>query len=216
MGSFPNYLIYDIETSGLYPEKGAEIIQLCAIAVDNRTLEPHSSGSIQLLLKPTNPIEDEALGVIGTDLWERAIDEGLDAKVGLTRFVEWAKTLNDRKDYFSRCIRVGHNILKFDNPFLEYWLRHYKVCKVNNKNDLEMPWQFPSMDTEQIMRFVFEPDVDMVRYNLDACAERLSTKAKRATDLHDAFEDVSITAEIFTRAVTMQRRMFKKMRVISE
>lgn len=209
----PNYIIYDIETSGLKPQEGHEIVQLSAIAINHWDLERHHANCVDLLLKPLHPekASKEAIEIIGEEKWNRALSEGLDPKEALKYFVSWCEKANDKKGFWTRPIRVGHNIKRFDNPFTDFWLEEYKVLKRNKYDDLDAPWGFLSIDTMDLFHLLFESDPNVLKYNLDACAALLGLA--RTTDKHDSMEDVEITTEIFVRAMRFIRTARREVKV---
>lgn len=210
----PNFIVYDIETSGLKPEDGAEVVQIAAQALNFWDLEPHHAGQFQIILKPNQPdkASPEAIKVIGKDLWERALSEGVDQKVGLERFVKFVENVNDGGSTYTRPIRVGHNIRSFDNPFIEYWMEFYGILKRNSRGDLDGPWHIWCDDTMDMYRWLFSHIPAVPNYKMDTCAEIL--KISRSTENHDAAEDVSINTELFVRASKFIREMTRRMKVV--
>ena len=89
MANKSTIIVADIETTGLDPNAGAEIVQISARALNPFDLSDHHCGSINLLLKPDHPetAHPKALEVIGPALWEKARKEGVDQKVGLNKFI---------------------------------------------------------------------------------------------------------------------------------
>lgn len=210
----PNFLVYDIETSGLRPEEGAEIIQIAAIPINFWDLEEHHAGRFEIILKPNNPDKatPEAIKVIGKDLWEKALDSGIDQKVGLENFTKYVQKVNDGQSTWTRPIRVGHNIKKFDNPFVDFWMDKYGILKRNDYNELEGPWHFWSDDTMDLYRWLFAHIPSVENYKLDTCASIL--KIQRTSETHDAMEDVEITSQLFVRATKFIREMTRRMKVV--
>lgn len=209
----PNFVVYDIETSGFEPEKGAEVVQIAAIPINFWDLEMHHAGPFQIILKPNNPekASPEAIKVIGKDLWEKALNEGIDQKVGLTKFCSYIDQINDGGSIWTRPIRVGHNIRRFDNPFIEFWMEHYGILKKNDRNEIEGPWHFWSDDTMDIYRLLFAHNGSVQNYKLDTCASILNIS--RTNETHDAMEDVQINTELFVRALKFIREMTRRMKV---
>lgn len=208
-----NFIVFDIETSGRNPKAGHEIVKLTASAVNCWNLADHEAGTFDILLKPNNieAASDKALQVIG-NLWQSAQDEGIDPKVGLKEFLNWVDSVNDEQKWISRPILVGHNVVKFDVPFLVHWLQEYKLIDEPEEEggDLNLPWHILQLDTWPLMFSLFESDPTMISYNLDSCLSKIGLERK--TDKHDSTEDVRLNKELFVRYMKFLRECRKRVR----
>jgi DNA polymerase-3 subunit epsilon len=140
------YFAFDLETSGLDPERGAEILSFAFILLGDK-LEVLEEGEAFIL--PTRPVASEAAKVNGytRELWEERgampLAEFKDVLVGLLR------------EY--KCKRVkplGHNVA-FDLGFLHYEgrkdpgfglvlrdaLNFKSTCTLNLASEIDEAWQ---------------------------------------------------------------------------
>ena len=195
MSNKRNFLIYDLETSGLDPEKGAEIVQIGAMALKYSDYSVHECGSFEIVIKPENPdkADDQAIRVIGNELWTKANDDGVHPKTALRKFYKYIDDLNWSGKYWSAPIRVGFNNNSFDDRFLEFYMRKHKL--IGQKKD-DQPWSYFSMDLFPLMFSLFGRD-ELKNNKLDTFANMLGLA--RSSNTHDAMEDVEITAKIFQR-----------------
>lgn len=209
LGSKRNYLVVDTETSGLRPEEGHEIIQIAGIAVNAWDLGIHHAGRFIVLLKPQRPekADTKAIQILGP-LWERALKEGIDPKVGLQQFHDWAEKVNDGKAGYTKPMLTGHNI-PFDDKFLQYASREYKVIK----DDQSPPWDYHVVDTWSLMFTLFESDPNVFRFNLDTYLEQLGMARNSTIGVHDAAEDVELTYKAFVRTMKFFRECRRRMKI---
>ena len=113
-----NYLVIDLETTGL-PNKGREeyVTQFGYACVENRQIVDNYES---LLKTPPGWINPEASRVTGiTD--EMIQKDGKDPKDFYQMLIELFGTVRQSEWMF-----VGHNIAKFDCPFLETDFKHYE------------------------------------------------------------------------------------------
>ena len=205
MANRRNFLVYDLETTGLDPKKGCEIIQIGALGLKYSDYTIHEVGSFQCVIKPEYPdkAESTAIKVIGDELWSKANNSGLHPKTALRKFKDFIESLNWSGKYWSSPIRVGFNNNSFDDKFLEHWMNHYKV--IGQKSD-DAPWSNISLDVFSLMFSIFGRD-DLKNNKLDTYAEMLGLS--RSSETHDAMEDVEITAEIFQRYMSFTTKQIR-------
>jgi DNA polymerase III epsilon subunit-like protein len=190
-----NFVVYDIETSGLDYENGAEIVQIAAVTLNysdyevSNTIEPFT-----VIVQPQSPekTDAKAIEVIGESLWTNAKENGVHPKTALRKFKEYLAISNPSENSWNYPIVVGFNNTGFDDKFVEYWMRKYKI--INGRNDC--PWSNIKLDMMPLMFSIFGRD-NLKNNRLDTYAELLGMK--RTSDTHDALEDVLITAEMFKR-----------------
>lgn len=206
MANDRHYIVTDTETSGLDPEKGHEIVQLCATAINCYSLEKHPAGTFSVLIKPLTPekADPKAIEVIGKDLWERAQKEGIEPKVAYERFMKWAASINVEKNFWKKPMWVGFN-LKFDFPFVTYMLKKHKLYP---EDEFKLPWSFNYFDLYYILYALCETDPDVKNFKLDTLLSKLGLKRKNNT--HSAEEDVELTAEAFVRTMKFFRKLSKR------
>lgn len=203
MANDRHYMVMDTETSGLYPEKGHEIVQLCATAVNCYTLEKHPAGSFSVLIKPQNPdkADPKAIEVIGKDLWDRAQKEGLEPKVAYDRFLKWCANINVKKSFWEKPMFVGFN-LKFDVPFINFMLKKNGLYP---EDEIKLPWSVNYLDLYHILYVLCETDPDVKNFKLDTFLQLLGLS--RASENHDAVEDVQLTADVLIRTLKFFRKL---------
>ena len=206
MSSPRNIFLYDTETSGLRPEEGAEIVQIAATAINFWDFKPHHAGNFSILLKPNKPekASQKAIEVIGLDLWNKAINEGVDHKVGLITFCEWVNNLNDQNKDFTKPYMAGHNLL-FDYNFTVSELKEYKIISHAG----EAPFQEKIIDTWSLAWSLFEGDKTVNNIGLDNLLQLL--KIQRSGNVHDAVEDVKLNAVLLERFMKFFRECRKRM-----
>lgn len=103
LNSYPdNYVIFDLETTGLYPEQD-EIIEISGIKVRNRQIQEEFS----TLVNPGRPIPSSATRING--ITDKMVEDAPSPKAALESFLAFA----------GEEILIGHNIHSFDMKFLE-------------------------------------------------------------------------------------------------
>ena len=159
------FVIFDTETTGLYPEAGDEVVELAAEKLVNGEVV----ATFHALLRPTCPISPGAVAVHG--LTEEYLQKhGQKHDEVFPRF----------GSFIESAILVGHNIRRFDFPFLKI---HFQVLGLPApRNEL--------VDT-----------LDLARARLSLPNYKLGTVAKHfgiaTDDAHRASGDVAMTREVF-------------------
>lgn len=205
MANNRNFVVFDIETSGLNPETGAEIVQISAVALKYSDYTEIDGGRFDILIKPQKPdlAEKDAINIIGQDLWDRSQREGLHPKVALRKFKEFLDSVNQTKKFWTSPVLVGFNIVNFDIPFVKHQMKEYKI--VSDKDDL--PWSNMQVDLFPMMFCIFGRD-GLKNNKLDTYAEIVGLK--RSTANHDASEDVNMTKEMFQRYMKFMGKIRNK------
>lgn len=203
-----NLIIMDLETSGL-DEQEQEIVQIAATAINIHDLSPHHAGSFNCYVKPEKPEKAQAgaIKILG-DGWTKAQEEGLDAKVAISKFLEWCHLTNDKKGASYKSILIAHN-KDFDSRFI----RHAAISKnLVKKSDWgwEFPWSF-EMCNMSFMFSLFESCPDVYDLKLDTALNKLKLQRKGKT--HDALEDVELLAQFVVRYLKYQRECAKRMKI---
>lgn len=97
------YVIVDVETTGLYPESGDEIVELAA----EKFVRGEVAETFHALLRPTRPVPNEVVAIHGlTDEYLR--EHGQHHHEIFPRFAS----------FIQGAVLVGHNIKRFDLPFI--------------------------------------------------------------------------------------------------
>lgn len=163
------YIVFDIETSGLDPNIN-EIIEIGSIKIIDGVIIDEFSH----LIKPINPIPDFITSLTGITN-ELVKDEEREVTV-LQKFVEFSK----EADHF-----LGHNIDEFDIPFLNKRLEINGLDKINKK----------TIDTLKIARnnISFK---SVSNYKLDTLASFFNINSEFS---HRAVYDAKKAWEIFKK-----------------
>lgn len=209
MSNRRNFLVIDIETSGLDFEEN-EIVQLSGKALNAANFDDHHGGEFNVFIKPQRPekASKEALAVIGP-VWDKALKDGIDAKVALTKFVEWVESCNDTKNVYGKPLLAGHNIIGFDCPFIEHSCHRLGVFKSKDQNNFPWSWKFDTLITS-IAMFDVNPNVNS--YSLDSMCNLLGIK--RTSQYHDAMEDVKLEVELLRRSMLFFRKAQKRLMIL--
>ncbi len=115
LGNLP-YVIVDIETTGLYPDK-AEVIEIGAI----KTLGGEARDVFMELIEPDNPVPPEIERITG-------INQAM-----VTGKRKAAEVLPDFLKFIGDNILVAHNA-DFDIPFLKYHINKSLQKEMNNRS----------------------------------------------------------------------------------
>ena len=194
MANNRNFIVFDIETSGLDPKLGAEIVQISAVALRYSDYTEIENGRFDIIIKPQKPdkASKEAIDVIGKDLWDRANADGLHPKVALRKFKEYIEMINPTKKFWTSPVLVGFNIVNFDIPFVQHQMEEYKILDPGD----DKPWSNMQMDLFPLMFSIFGRD-GLKNNKLDTYANLIGLA--RSAETHDASEDVDITKQMFQR-----------------
>lgn len=171
MSAFPAFTVFDVETTGLDPQKGHKIIEIAGVRVENGKILEESA--FVSLVNPERSIPWEAKQVNKIEETEVAAAETIDAV--LPRFLEFAKgsTL------------VAHNA-EFDMGFLA---KEKELCW----GYVELP---EAICTMQLSRTLYPQEF---RHTLDMVAVRLGLQIPEAR--HRALPDVLLTAQALLKMI---------------
>ncbi len=164
-------IFFDLETSGLNPNSD-EIIEIGAIKVKNGVV----LDQFQTLCKADQPISAEitAINHITNEMLKK---DGIPIKEALQKFVDFVQ---DAK-------LIGHNILGFDLPFINYALKKHLNVRLDN----------PTEDTLKMARVMLKKVKD---YKLNTVAQHLGYFVDPDT-LHRSVDDSKVAAEVYRRLV---------------
>jgi DNA polymerase III alpha subunit (gram-positive type) len=199
--------VCDVETTGLDVESGHEITELAAIALNAHDFEPHHAGRFQVFIKPKN-LEIVSAGAVkvAKESYEKAMTDGVDAKVAMRHFMEFCNKVNDKQLDSTRPYLAGHNC-PFDYKFINVTTKRCNLIK----SDKDAPWHYHFIDTLPMMFCLFESDPTVNRWNLDTLLGKLNMRRSGTT--HGAMEDVELTAEALRRMLKFFRTASKKMKI---
>ena len=167
------YIVIDIETTGLYPEKGDRIIEVAALPiVDDRLL----------IGKSYNKLINPGIMIPGniTNLVNITDDMVKDAP-------SIDKVLPEFLNYIGDTPLIAHNA-SFDIGFLNFYLEALNMKRIENR----------IIDTLILSREVFDTEKT---HNLDIVAERLGLKEN--IKRHRALGDSILTAKVFLKLRNM-------------
>lgn len=205
-----HFAVCDTETTGLDPDKGHEIIQIAAKAINYFDLSNHHAGEFSILIKPQRPekADKEALDVIGP-LFERAMKEGVHPKVALEAFIKWFQSLNHQNKILTKPVFVGQHA-KFDIKFIVATLKEHGLF--TSEDDL--PWMSNlhfDLQQSSFELFCMDPNIDNLKLDtmLKACGMK-----ERKDKTHDALEDVRLEASYFVRLMKFFRACKNKMKIV--
>jgi DNA polymerase III alpha subunit (gram-positive type) len=204
------FIVTDVETTGLSPEVGHEITQLSALALDPVTLQTHHIGEFNMFIKPQNPelASPEALRAARAS-FDTAMAEGLDRKLVLQRFNDWAQRANPSGSAMTKPIFTAFNA-GFDCKFVDYLMYAEGVWKKEDDKVFSNAYY----DVWQIGFTLFESDQTVTNMTLDVILQKLGINRQGKT--HDAMEDVRLTAQILQRYHALMRRIRPRLNVLSQ
>lgn len=110
------FIVFDLETTGLYPNSGDSIIEIGAVKVENgKIIDRYDE-----LINPGINLNDEIVRI--TCITDEMLENKRDEKEAIIDFMKWAgnNTL------------VAHNA-KFDISFLDSAYKKYNLGELNNK-----------------------------------------------------------------------------------
>jgi DNA polymerase III epsilon subunit len=165
--SLDEYIVFDLETTGLSPLSGDEIIEIGAVKIFGDQIDEQSV--FHTLVNPRRRISDEAMKINGIT----------------NEMVADAPTLDQVFPKFLEFVGDGHLIAqnaKFDMGFIMKALMNYKI-----KRNLKV-W-----DTITFSKRIFPTEN---RHNLDIICQRLGIQVDNSKR-HRSIEDVNLTAKAF-------------------
>lgn len=161
------YIILDIETTGLSPKQGDAIIELGAIKIQGQEV----IDTFDVLINPRVPIAWGAQAVHGmSDAYIAA--HGQHPETVMPKFAQFCQ----------QGTLVGHNIIKFDLPFIQKDLASQQIPQLTN----------PVIDT----LFLARKKLQLPNYKLGTIARYYGIPYDKA---HRALEDCLITKDIFLK-----------------
>lgn len=207
--AFPtDYIVWDLETSGLKVGDGARILEIGAARVVNGAIVERKSW----LLNHNIEIPDFITAING--ITKEMIDaEGVDPKKAMDEFFSFFPIGNTP--------HLTHNGIRFDIPFLvdsaaliypeatfgrleglsgKLYASAIDTAVLVKGKKLEMERQWSESFKEYADR-VMQIMAKGVKYNVETCCAELDISMEGVTQ-HRALGDVELTNEIYTRLVT--------------
>jgi len=167
------FIVFDTETTGLYPHLGDAIIEIAGMKINKKGDE---LGVFQQFVYTGIPSHPETIKIHGlTDQF--IAKHGKPLKDAMTGFVEFA----------GETTLVGHNIRGFDMKFVNRHLLQIGLAPLEN----------PLIDTVDLSR---QKMPHLGSHKLGTLANEFGIDYSKA---HRAIEDVKINAEVFLRLLLM-------------
>ncbi|MGE7694393.1 exonuclease domain-containing protein [Lysinibacillus sp. NPDC094177] len=171
------YLVFDIETTGIYPLLN-EIIEIGAVVIENGEVVKEFNE----LIKPKNKINQKISNL--TSISNGMVEHCVDEETALKRFYEF---IGD-EEY----VLVGHNSRDFDMNFINVRSRMYKLDEKLN--------DFALIDTLYLSKFVEEEVLAKQRkrknYSLKSMLKKYGIKIENH---HRAVSDSLYTFKLFNK-----------------
>ena len=203
--------VFDFETCNLRCDETSPI-QLAAIMLDPRTLEPIEGATFgkpvdgkDIIMKPLDwsAVDDAALRV--NKKTREQLENGLEQKLVWGMFTDYLKKFSRDNTQWGRPIPAGHNIINFDLPIIEVLCRKYKNVDKNGQQNIFDPRV--RIDTLQLLWGWFESTRNPEKLNMDHLRGFFGISSENA---HDAFKDVMDTTLIIQRFLKFQREHSKR------
>lgn len=167
------YVVFDTETTGLFPERGDEIVQIAAVRIVNGRRVPGET--LDLLVNPGRSIPRSASAIHGVT--DAMVADAISVEEAVERFHTFAHD----------AVIVAHNA-PFDMAFL--WRR---------EAELGVRFVNPILDTVLLSAAVFGLNES---HTLDDLVNRLCVDLP-ASQRHTAMGDTLATAEVFLKLKTV-------------
>lgn len=197
-----SYLVFDTETTGLDP-RDSRIVEIAALQV----VEGKEPVSFQKLIKWSQPIGPKCTEI--TSITQAEVDEkGEDPNEVFKQFYELMAPQGMRP-----LPLVGHNIIKFDIPFLlatgmfsswdgfmidKYiWNRSVDTAALFKARKLNNSWMW----YEDFMHYAvraLDQRVMGLKFNVGVCCDELGI-SREGIQQHRALADVMLTNEIYKK-----------------
>jgi len=179
-----NIIVYDIETGGFSKEKNG-LAEIAMIAIDIVTLE--EVDRYEAIIAPYDNLEGErvtytkdALAVNGLSM--KQIESGKPAKEVIADMMAFAKK---HKRASKKPMLCGHNIEKFDNPWIDYFF----LCHKKDASAHFESWCIDSMWWSALKW----PNDEIIDHKLGTCCEAVGIKLSNG---HSAMPDTEANAKL--------------------
>ena len=173
-----NFVVVDLETTGFSSRKDS-VVEIGAVKIINGDITDKYESLIHTKYIPYYATKAHGITTV---------------------MVKDAPLLTDVRKEFCKfaedCVFVGHNIKRFDRPFLS---KYFNISEF-----------VPYVDTMDLSRALF-PDQRIHR--LSVVAERIGVQKR---DYHRALNDAIVTAHIFIKFLMLGQQKFRTLSDISE
>jgi len=199
-------VVFDFETGSLDIEK-CEVIQVAAMAIDKKKLEPIPNAVFESLIKPRdfNNLQDEALAI--NKKTKDELREAPSMEVVWKKFIDFLSMFNTGRGAFTAPIPAGKNIRHFDMPIFNRICSELGYSEKNKKNTYFN--QRYMYDLDEIMLLWFENSSDLPNMKMDTIRDYFGMSKAGA---HDALIDVQQTSDLITHFLKLHRSIYPKVK----
>lgn len=192
LSNIQNICVFDLETTGLSAEKNA-ILEIACCPFDNqlKDLEEFDSGIMKIY--DNREIAEQALQANG--ITRQQIQNGIDSQEVADKFVKYLQKLKIGRNL---PVMSGHNIKKFDLPFLSDFMKvhGYDLSKyINTDYEIDTMW-------ECRLRWV-----ELTNYKLGTCCEEMGVELNQA---HRAINDTRANKDLVKELIRSLRSDSKR------
>ena len=197
-------IVFDFETGSLDTQT-CEVIQVAAMAIDKKTLNPIPDAIFESLIKPRdfNNLQDEALAI--NKKTKEQLKQAPNIEVVWQKFIHFLSMFNTGRGAFTAPVPAGKNIRHFDIHIFNRICNELGYSEKNNKNIYFN--QRYMYDLDEIMLLWFENSSDLPNMKMDTIRDYFGMSKAGA---HDALVDVKQTAELITHFLKLHRNIYTK------
>ena len=173
-----NICVFDLETSGLSAEKNA-ILEIACCPFNNELVDLKEYESGVTSIYDNREISEQALQANGITMQQ--IENGRDSKEVADELMSYLSKLSSGRN---KVILAGHNIVRFDVPFLDNFMRYHK-------HDIS---KYVNMDFHiDTMWFARLKWTELTNYKLGTCCEETGVELVNA---HRAINDTRANKDL--------------------
>ena len=189
-----DYVIFDVETTGLLNESKAEVIEFGCQILDKDTLK--TKGKFSSLIKPKNfdlnkPIPQWAKKAMEiNNIPIEDLKKADDPEIVCRKIIGILKELN-------KPIVAGHNIISFDIPMME---RLFKSCNLNFYDYIS----YLCVDTYPLCHLSFSDNATMPNVKLGTVCKAVGIKLE---DAHRVEADVKANADLLIKFIIAMQKI---------
>lgn len=217
------FILYDFETTNDASGNGRpnplkdEPVQLTALIIHPRKLDLVPGGKFSTFIQPPDGLTPHPESVA----WHAKVKKTTPEEVlkkwkeappqkqvwqSFKTFLDKYHSEGGRKSIFTAPIRVGHNIIDYDNVIWQRLCERYKMLDKEGKQNLVMNQR--NIDLMHMTFVWFENNMDCEdKYNMDWLREYLGMSSENA---HDSEKDCYDCAEYFIRMMKLHRYVAEK------
>lgn len=207
---------YDFETSSVDPNT-CEVFQLVALIVHPRKLEVVPNAEFKSFICPANfkSMSNEAFEYqakvrhITVEDFKKKIEDSPPEEQVWKNFNNWLLNYHQdgckRKSMFSAPIRMGQNIISYDNVIWQRLCTKYGYVNKDGEQNIAFPRD--NVDLMNICFLWFENQYEPQKYNMDHLRPFFGLSSTAA---HDAVFDVEQVTQLILRFMKLHRQVNAK------